>query len=104
MHIMLAKTHTQRLTAVTLQLGLPLYLKAKSQPTEYLQSGWVLISVCLLLDGTCCWMAPVDNCATYINQYCLCRHSIWVNEVLTSTSLLTFILFWTLTHNFVHLF
>ncbi|KAL3144408.1 ER membrane complex subunit 6, variant 2 [Trebouxia sp. C0010 RCD-2024] len=30
--------------------------------------------------------------------------SIWVDEVFTSTSLLTFILFWTLTHNFVHLF
>ncbi|KAL0042469.1 hypothetical protein WJX82_010797 [Trebouxia sp. C0006] len=51
-------------------LGLPLYLKTKRQPTEYLQSG----------------------------------RSLWVDEVLTSTSLLTFILFWTLTHNFVHLF
>lgn len=51
-------------------LGVPLYLKTKGQPTEYLQSG----------------------------------RSVWVDEVFTSTSLLTFILFWTLTHNFVHLF
>ena len=33
-----------------------------------------------------------------------CRFSVFFGEVLNSTLLLTFILFWTLSHNYVHLF
>jgi hypothetical protein len=32
------------------------------------------------------------------------RRSIFVGELFNSTLLLTFILFWTLSHNYVHLF
>ena len=34
----------------------------------------------------------------------LCRRSVFVGELFNSTLLLTFILFWTLSHNYVHLF
>lgn len=55
-----------------------------------------------------CWQGMLLN-KLWVSEpstsaFCSCRRSLWVDEVLTSTSLLTFILFWTLTHNFVHLF
>ena len=38
------------------------------------------------------------------NHKSRCRSSVFFGEVLNSTLLLTFILFWTLSHNYIHLF
>ncbi|KAK9800176.1 hypothetical protein WJX73_003795 [Symbiochloris irregularis] len=37
-------------------------------------------------------------------QYFQSRSSLFLGDVFSQTSLLTFILFWTVSHNFVHLF
>ncbi|KAK9808908.1 hypothetical protein WJX72_006183 [[Myrmecia] bisecta] len=37
-------------------------------------------------------------------QYFKQRRELYIDQVFTSTTLLTFILFWTISHNFIHLF
>lgn len=47
----------------------------------------------------------VYQCMTALNKFALsCSGSIFYGEILNSTLLLTFILFWTISHNYVHLF
>ncbi|CAL5218559.1 g250 [Coccomyxa viridis] len=39
-----------------------------------------------------------------VDSFFVSRSSVFFGEVLNSTLLLTFILFWTLSHNYIHLF